>query len=415
MFLPSVRSLISARSVAGRFFAKACLWAMVMGGTVLPGFVLPGRPAVGGQGAPRLAEVEAIDALRSDLKKRSADDLFSGAVLVARRGEVVFETAEGYADRTKKIPNTVDTRFRFGSMGKMFTAVAILQLVQEGKIKLGDPVGKYLVDYPNQEVASRVTVHQLLTHTGGTGDIFGPEFDSPEIKELRDYISVGGDRAPEFEPGSRHQYSNFGFLILGRIVEVASGQTYYDYTQQHIFEPAGMKSTGNDPEETRGPDLAIGYTRMPPRKLLGPPGPAPGGPPRILPPPGEAPPRGPLRANTSELPYRGSSAGGGYSTVGDLLRFATALISHKLLDEKHTELLITGKVKGPRGQYAYGFEDQTTADGVRRVGHGGGFPGMNGRLSIFPKSGYTVVVLANVDPPAATHVEQFISSRLPLK
>lgn len=114
-------------------------------------------------------------------------------------------------------------------MNKMFTAVAILQLVQAGKIKLTDPVGKYLTDYPNQDAASKVTIHHLLTHTGGTGDIFGPEFDSHrlDLKTLNDYVSLYGKRAPAFvEPGSKWAYSNYGILLAGVVIERVSGKSY---------------------------------------------------------------------------------------------------------------------------------------------------------------------------------------------
>jgi CubicO group peptidase (beta-lactamase class C family) len=117
--------------------------------------------------------------------------------------------------------------------------------------------------------------------------------------------------------------------------------------------------------------------------------------------------------NTDSLPYRGTSAGGGYSTVGDLLRFVNALVSHKLLNAESTELLITGKVEAGGGRYAYGFEDQRDKDGNGWVGHGGGAPGMNGDLRIYPKSGYVVAVLANLDPPAAQQISGFLDSRLP--
>jgi D-alanyl-D-alanine carboxypeptidase len=377
-------------------------------------------PATGAEPPPRprppsrLSESDAIDALKAELTKRAAEDRFSGAVLIAKDGKPIFQEACGYADREHKALNTVDTRFRFGSMGKMFTAVAILQLAQAGKIKLDDPIGKYLSDYPNKDVAEKVTIHHLLTHTGGTGNIFGPEFDGSKLKDLKDYVAIAGNRAPEFEPGTKHAYSNYGFILLGRIIELTSGQSYYDYTREHIFEPAGMKSTGNNPEDQHEPGLSIGYTTARPA--------------RLLPPPGENQPNAqragrattaaaaaPLRSNATELPYRGTSAGGGYSTVGDFLKFANALAAHELLDAHYTELLTTGKVPGPIGKYAYGFEDQTSPDGVRRIGHGGGFPGMNGSLSIFLDSHYVVVVLANVDPPAATEIDRFISERLPLK
>ena len=337
---------------------------------------------------PHLSESELIPAFRKKLDEEVAAGRFSGAALVARNGKTVFAEAYGMADREKKTPNTLKTRFRLGSMNKMFTGVATLQLVQSGKLDLKAPFGNYLTDYPNKDVASKVTVEQLLTHTGGTGDIFGPEFDKRrlELKTLRDYVTLYGQRAVEFEPGSRWQYSNYGFLLLGVLIEKVSGQSYYDYVRDHIFKPAGMTATASDPEEQSVPDRSVGYMR--------------GG--------------GDWQPNTDTLPYRGTSAGGGYSTVEDLLRFATALQAHKLLNAKYTEELTTGKVDAGRGKYAYGFQD-SVVNGTRCFGHGGGAPGMNGMLQICPTSGYVIAVLANMDPPAASRVTDFITNRLPAK
>jgi D-alanyl-D-alanine carboxypeptidase len=364
----------------------------------------------------RLTQPQAVAALNIELQKEAADGRFSGAVLVARAGVPIFEAAYGEADRDQNVRNTPKTRFRFGSMGKMFTGVAVLQLVQAGKIDLADPVSQYLPGYPNKEVAA-VTIYQLLTHTGGTGDIFGPEFDAHrlEMKQLSDYVALYGQRGVEFPPGSRWEYSNYGMVLLGRIVEVVSGQSYPDYVREHIFKPAGMSSTDNLPEDQHVAGLSVGYTRGGPG-----PGPGPGSaaPRPMGPGPGQPPPSdGPLHSTQDMLPYRGTSAGGGYSTVGDFLKFVNALHSNKLLDAHHTELLTTGKVVTPRPgtKYAFGFEEEITPDGVRLVGHGGGSPGMNGRLSIFPVSGYVVVVLANLDPPAADNIARFIGDRLPVK
>jgi CubicO group peptidase (beta-lactamase class C family) len=339
---------------------------------------------------PRLSEGEALMAVKGLLEKNAATDRFSGTALVAKNGQVVFSGAYGMADREKKIPNELGTRFRIGSMNKMFTAVAILQLAEAGKIKLTDPLGKYITDYPNQDIATKVTIHQLLTHSGGTGDIFGPEFDAhrKELRTLNDYVTLYGKRGPEFEPGSRWKYSNYGMVLLGVVIERVTGQSYYDYVQEHIYKPAGMPSTGSLPEDQAVPDLSIGYMR--------------------------SPQTGGWVPNTDTLPYRGTSAGGGYSTVGDLFQFANALLRHQLLNASSTELLITGKVEaGPGGKYAHGFEDQRDKDGNGWVGHGGGAPGMNGDLRIYPKSGYVVAVLANLDPPAAQQIAEFLDYRLP--
>ncbi len=338
----------------------------------------------------RLSESEAIQALKKELDKQCAAGRFSGAVLVARGSKILHSSACGLADREKTVPCTEQTRFRIGSMNKMFTAVAVLQLVQSGKIRLDDPVGKHLRDYPNRDVAQKVTVHHLLTHTGGTGDIFGPQFREKrkELRDIQDYIKLYGSRGLEFEPGSKWAYSNYGFLLLGAIIEAVTGRSYYDYVRDRVFKPAGMNATDSLPEDQAVPGRATGYIR------------APGG---------------GLKPNTDTLPYRGTSAGGGYSTTRDMLRFARALLGHKLLDPKHTQLLISGKVDTPGGgQYAYGF-GVGTEGGARWFGHGGGAPGMNGSLKVFPDSGYVVVALANLDPPAAGRIADFISRRLPLK
>jgi D-alanyl-D-alanine carboxypeptidase len=340
---------------------------------------------------PRLSQTDALTALRAETETKAAADRFSGTVLVAKDGRTVFSAAYGLADREKKIANKLGTQFRIGSMNKMFTAVAVLQLVQAGKIKLSDPLGKYVTDYPNQELASKVTIHHLLTHTGGTGDFFGPEFDAHrlELRNFEDYVKLYGKRGLAFEPGSKWEYSNYGFLLLGVLIERVSGQNYYDYVAEHVFKPAGMTLTASLAEDQTVPDRSVGYTKF-------------GG--------GET-----WKPNTDTLPYRGTSAGGGYSTVEDLLRFANALQNHKLLDSQHTDLLTTGKVDLPgRGKYAYGFGDSAVGT-VRCFGHGGGAPGMNGDLQICPQSGYVIAVLANLDPPAAQRISEFIANRLPEK
>ncbi len=312
---------------------------------------------------------------------------FAGVVLVAVAGKPIFERAYGQADREHRIPNTLATRFRIGSMNKMFTATAILQLVQAGTVQLTAPVGQYLPDYPNRDVATEVTIEELLTHTGGMGDTFGCEFDAhrQQLRTLQDYTNLYGHRPPEFTPGSRWDYSNYGFILLGQVIERVSGESYYDYIRDHIYGPAGMTSTGSAPESQAVPGRSIGYSMTNDGGFL---------------------------PNTSTLPYRGTSAGGGYSTGGDLLRFARALEQHVLLNAHYTELLTTGKVDTPMGRYAYGFADRTS-NGVRCFGHGGGAPGMNGDLEMCPGADYVVAVLANMDPPAATRIADFITNRLP--
>jgi len=346
-------------------------------------------PSPEGPAPARMSESEAIAALQAEIQKRTNEDHFAGAVTIAKGHKVVFSGAYGLADRERHIANRTDTRFRIGSMNKMFTATAVLQLAQAGKLKLTDPIGKYLTDYPNKEVAAKVTVHHLLTHTGGTGDIFGPDFEKNRLtlRTLGSYVALYGQRPPEFEPGARFDYSNYGFILLGVLVEKVSGASYYDYVREHVFKPAGMTRTDSLSEEESVEGRSVGYMYK----------------------------NDQWQPNNDTLPVRGTSAGGGYSAVADLVSFANAIMAHKLLNAEYTDLLTTGKIEaGPGRKYAYGFSDSDTG-GVRWLGHGGGAPGMNGDLRFSPESGYIVAVLANLDPPAATRIADFIAARLPAR
>jgi hypothetical protein len=173
----------------------------------------------------RMSQAQAVAALAAHAAERAGADEFAGAVLVARHGKVLLNDAWGQADRQAGTANTPATRFRIGSMNKMFTAVATLQLVEAHKLALDDPIGRHLPGYPNREVAAKVTVRHLLTHTGGTGDIFGPEFDRNRLKlrEHRDYLKLYGSRGLTQEPGTRFEYSNYGFVLLGALIERVSG------------------------------------------------------------------------------------------------------------------------------------------------------------------------------------------------
>lgn len=331
---------------------------------------------------PRMTEAGALAALTARAEELAKDDKFSGAVLIARHGKVLLQKTWGRANRETGAPVTPDTLFRIGSMNKMFTAVATLQLVEAGKLALDDPIGKHLADYPNKDVASKVTIRHLLTHTGGTGDIFGPEFvkNRLTLREHSDYVKLYGSRGLTHEPGAEQQYSNYGFVLLGAIIEKVSGMSYYDYVRSKVFQPAGMTSTDSLSESEKVPNRSVGYTRD-----------------------GNA-----WAPNTDTLPWRGTAAGGGYSTVGDLLRFASALESGKLISKKMLAEATREQVEG----YGYGFG--IGGEGaLRAYGHGGGAPGMNGDLRIYPQSGYVLVSLSNLDPPAASRLTEFFSLRMP--
>jgi len=330
----------------------------------------------------KVSEAEAIAEIERHVAKAAADDRFSGVALVAKGDRVIFNRAYGLADKANSIPNKLDTKFNLGSMNKMFTSVAIAQLVQAGKLSYDDTLAKVLPEYPNKETAAKITIHQLLTHTSGLGDFFKPEFfqNREKYRNPKDYFPIFANDALRFEPGKSWSYSNAGFIVLGAIVENASDQNYFDYVRDHIFLPAGMKDTASYSVSDIVPNLGTGYTRFENGDPLG---------------------IEPRRNNVLTMPMKGSPAGGGYSTAPDLLKFAQALRAHKLVNAELTEKLTSGKVDTPMGaKYAYGFIDESV-EGKSVRGHSGGAPGINSYLNIFWDGSYTVIVQGNYDPPAA--------------
>jgi CubicO group peptidase (beta-lactamase class C family) len=334
--------------------------------------------------------------LQSYFDSLASEKKLSGVLLIAKDGVTIASKAAGIANKATGAVIDANTKFNLGSMNKMFTAVAIAQLVQAGKLSFNDPVGKHLPDYPNKEVAEKVTIHHLLTHTSGMGSYWGEKFAAQRDKLLTvaAYLPLFAAEPLSFPPGEKFQYSNSGFTLLGAIVEKVSGQDYYSYVREHIFKPAGMNDTGFYEPGKEIPNLAIGYTKMSP----------------------QGQPQEEIRDNTNLREIRGGPAGGGFSTAPDLVKFQQALFSYKLLDKTHTELVTTGKVEGPRGmgKYGYGFGDNNSG-GKHSVGHNGGAPGIAADLQMFPEFGYTAVALMNTDPPALMPVAKAIRERIPAK
>jgi CubicO group peptidase (beta-lactamase class C family) len=327
----------------------------------------------------KMTDDQIVQDLRSTLDRLAAQDKFSGAVLVAKGGKILFEHAYGYADHAFNDLNKVDTKFNLASMGKMFTGVAVLQLVEQGKLSLDAKLIDVLPDYPNKDIANKVTIRQLLNHTSGMGDYFGPEFFGSSMAKfdtVESLVPLFVDKPLRFEPGTSWSYSNAGFIVLGLVIQKVSGESYYDYVLDHIFKPAGMVNSGYLPWNADVPNRASGYTAM------------------------GAPPGSPRISNIFVL-HRGAPHGGGYSTVEDLFRFAQALEGHKLLNKEYTDLDMTGTVavNNGIGKYALGMEEYFV-NGVRIVGHSGGAAGMDNNLDMYPGLGYTVVVLTNYDEGA---------------
>ncbi|HEX6189265.1 MAG TPA: serine hydrolase domain-containing protein [Pyrinomonadaceae bacterium] len=329
----------------------------------------------------KLSESQMIAAIKKDLDRRAAGGDFSGVVLIAKHDKVLLHQAYGFADRERKIPNTIDTRFHLASVGKMFTAVAIARLVKEGKLSYTDTIARVFPDYPNKTVAEKVTIHQLLTHTAG----FGTFFESPGFVKEKTYqnstqeIAVYQDEKLFFEPGLRWRYSNAGYSLLGAIIERRSGKTYRQYVRETIFKPLGMRQTHSNSSTaifyTQSPDDPLGTEAYLPDKTL------------------------------ASSPATGF--GGGFSTAGDLFKFLRAYRKGRLLGAEAIAQMVNSKVnkddKGTR-RYAYGIEEFVSHGEVVR-GHSGG-----GRsdAEMLWDSGYTVIVQINANPPSVNAISNEI-------
>ncbi len=268
-------------------------------------------------GAMPAAELSRV--LDDHIAALAQKEAFAGVILVAKDGNPVYQKAYGVADRETNSPATAATRYNLGSIVKIFTKVAIAQLVAQGRLSLTDTLGKLLPDYPNHD-AHPATVDQLLTHRVGIADFFGPKFEKASALELSsnaDYYRFVAPMPLLFEPGAKRQYCNGCYIVVGAIVERLSGMPYEDYIRRHVFEPAGMTGAGFFHSAKLPAAVARGYTRRSP-------GQSPGS------------KDGPLQ-NSARLHGRaGSAAGGAYATAADLLAFDTALRSHKLTDPKQT-------------------------------------------------------------------------------
>lgn len=326
---------------------------------------------------PAASTDEAVKAIGAMAAAAAAADEFSGSVLVARRGQPLLRAAYGLANRELGVPNRPETKFNLGSINKVFTKIAVAQLAAAGTVSLDDRLGKWLPDYPNAEAREKVTLRQLLEMSSGIGDFFGERFAATpkdRFRSNRDYLPMFAADPLQFSPGSQRRYSNGGYVVLGEVIARAAASDYYDYVRTHVFARAAMSDSDWYAADAIVPNLAEGYTRR-----------------------GDEPGRGdgPLVRNIYTRPARGSAAGGGYSTADDLLRFANALLNDTLLPPAWTEWVLGGPEPGAAAAAPAGPHRQGG------LGVAGGAPGINAALEVDTGSGLIVVVLANLDPPAA--------------
>ena len=290
---------------------------------------------------------------------------FMGTVLVADGDKVLLDKGYGMADLEWEIPNTPDVKFRLGSLTKQFTATLVLLLQQDGKLNINDPASKYLPDAP--KTWEKITLANLLGHTSGIPNFtnlktFGTWAASPHTSA--EELAFFEDKPLEFEPGSKFEYSNSNYEVLGAVIEKVSGKKYGDLLRERIFEPLGMKDSGLDDDGLILPKRAEGYR------------------------PGES---GLMvaRSESMSVPW---AAGSIYSTTGDLLKWEHGLFGDMVLSADSLKLMTTpGK-----GNYGLGVFVQAK-DGVQVVDHDGGIEGFNTHLAYVPDRRIAVIVLSNVN------------------
>ena len=330
---------------------------------------------------------EIISRIEKCLDKLEEDEEFSGTVLVAKNGEVLFKTAIGDASKAYEIPNSTTTKFNMASVGKMFTGLAITQLVEQGKLSFDDPISKYVSqDWLSKEVSEKIQIKHLLTHTSGLGDYFRDAYqqcDIPFFRNLEDYKSLTSDDTLMFEPGSRFSYSNTGMLLLGVVIENITNIEYFKYLKNNIFEPIEMTNTDGFDKDSPVINRATGYTKVYEN--------------------------GNVTWNNHQFTrvMRGSPSGGVYSTIEDMLKFDIAIRSNKLLSPEYTEILLEGRPELNASFHSYGFFVSEGAEG-RAASHKGDGRGMNCQFKMFLDTGYTIIVLSNYSQPSANMVANVI-------
>ncbi len=331
----------------------------------------------------KLSESEIISAIDKKINLDLDAGKFSGNVLIAKADKIILEKSYGYADYDKQILNTTETRFHTGSVGKMITATAIAQLVEQGKLKFSDTLCTILTDYPNKEAAGSVTIHQLLTHTSGIADPFetgrrkaGEDYSTPD-----ENLPLFADVKLKMKPGENHSYSNGNYAVLAAVVEKTSGMKFEDYLLKNIFIPSGMKMA--DKESYKKLPKAIRYSYS------------------VVNDPLALNSLTPVSDPSNDIEFEYSGYSNGYLTATDIYKFFYALKSGKLISKEMVKQITTGKVaveEGTSVKYAYGFYD-INLWGKNFRGHsgGGGNSGIGADAEVLWDEDYYVIVLGNCD------------------
>ena len=334
------------------------------------------------------AQVEnEIANISNYLEELSQDKMFGASVAILKNDKFVLQKAYGYANRAHQVHNKVNTPFNLASIGKIFTAVAILQLYEEGKLDLNIPVGKYIPDFPNQGIQDSVTIHQLLTHSSGLPLWFSKDFlmlPKSAYLELEDYLPFYEKIFIDKNKVGTKSYSNVGFCLLGFIIESVSKMTYRDYIQQYIFKPAKMDDSGIWSLVEIIPNAAVGYVR-------------PSG-------------KDDYWKTNYHLNMSANPAGGGYASAIDLVNFFAALNKNKLIREQTKTMMFSQQIES---EYPYGYGIAIDENnGYEILGHEGGFFGVRGELKWYKDKDYIVVILTNSDQTDYIDVSAFVRKEL---
>lgn len=335
-----------------------------------------------------VSHTELAKLIRTALDRlvRTAD--FSGCVTVTASAETVFDECRGLAEQRFAVPNDAQTRFHIASIGKMFTAVAIAQLVEAGKLSWDDTVAQRVPEYPDREAAKAITLWQLLHHTAGLGDFMVPEYFQRReaFLEPADYLDLIARQPKVSEPGKQWSYSNAGYVLLGRVIENVSHESYFDYIQRHVFVPAGMQASGFDRLDEVVPKLAVGYFHD-----------------GIF--------SSAWKADWLKVGIKGSPAGGGYSSNADLLRFAAALRNGKLVKPETLAKMFDDQVPAGPGSYAAGFGERESHGSPIR-GHSGGIEGTTANLQMVWNANAAVALTSNQGPSQTWLLAEHIADLL---
>ncbi|MFH2047824.1 MAG: serine hydrolase domain-containing protein [bacterium] len=303
------------------------------------------------------------------LSQKTDSNEFSGTVLIAKDGQPLFQNGYGYSSKEFKAKNNIDTKFNIGSINKLFTSIGIIQLLEQGKVSIDDPIGKYL-DYFPREIADKITIRQLLQMRAGWGDYWGNEYfvtHRYDLRKLSEYMEFIKDIPLDFEPGTNFQHCNTCFEVLGAIIESVTGMDYYDYIHQNIYVPAGMTNTGSFHRDSVIDNIATGYTNMNQEDTQG---------------------KDYNWTNRYLLSVRGTPAGGGYSTVGDFLKFDQAFRNYKLLNKDYTHFIMS--------QYEGMSGDEFIPPNRMSMAMGGA-PGIGAFYGRDLTNGFTILVFSNYD------------------